>query len=1361
MKCTAFFLLLLGSLTCMSTAQNPYNFPFRKYQVNDGLSENTVTSILQDRKGFIWVGTKDGLNKFDGTDFTTYRKQNSKHALQNNYVTSIVEGKGDELYVGTDDGVYIMDRRDNSFTRLEKTLNAGGKLMTAVNHIMLDSQERLWIGCNLDGVFRYDIRKAELKRIQCAGYDLTRTNVWTVLEDRSGSIWVGTRIGLLQYNPAQDRLEPVQDLCNPDNSNSSEKEILSIFEDPKGNLWLGTWGEGIFFYNKQRKGYTAFCGPDSGKHYITHIRTFLQYDDNHMLVGADDGLYMFGMESKKTTRIDTPYNPHSLSDQNVYSLLRDHEGGIWVGTYFGGLNYLSPNIQSIETYRPDDRPGELSGKAISQFCEAPDGKLWIATEDGGLNLFDPKTQTFTQPVKTSYHNTHALMMVGDELWIGTFSRGIDIYNTKTKKYRYYRHNPDDPHSINDDCVFSLYQAKNDGSIYVGTTRGLNLYEPENDRFVQLRPDSIPFVYDIKEDAYDNLWIASYSQGAIRYNYKSGKWTFYGNLLDEDDPMVGSKLTGIHLDNQRRLWFSSEGRGIFRYDYETDRFTNLSEKDGLPNDVVYGILDDQFGNLWVSSNAGLASFNPSNMNTLKSYTQDDGLQSNEFNYKSSFKSADGKFYFGGINGFNAFYPQELTTHINTAVPNIEITNLQPLGNHDDDIARHILTCINDKQPLKLKHKNSSFTISYTCLSYVAQAKNQYAYKLEGIDTEWNLVGNNKSVTYVDLPAGKYLFKVKASNNNNIWNEEGAELQFEILPPLWLSLPAKIFYSLAIVSLLFFVMYYIAHQAAKNQRQQLDTYKTQQERLAFKSKIDFFTNIAHEIRTPVSLIKAPLEEIILSGDGNSNTKQNLSIIAKNSERLHTLINQLLDFRKIDSVQYAINARQIDLIKYLNELYERFHKTAQSNKLNLRLLLPKEKSIQINFDTDALTKIVGNFLTNAMKHAKSEIELRLETEAGGGYAISVTDDGQGVPDEMKGHLFDPFFQIKSYDNKQGVGIGLSLAKHLSDSLKGNIQITDNPKGGAVFTFRFKTLPEHADEYETGNNEQPAAGLESELDPTAEKRHHVLVVEDNPEMSQFIKNCLNADYKVDTAENAALSLELIASTAYDIIITDIMLPETDGLELTRQIRRNVNCSHIPIILLSAKTDNNTKIEGLNAGGDVFIEKPFSTQYLKAQIASLLANRKAIIDMFNKSPLTSYSILTSNKSDMDFINRLNEEINKNISDSDFTIESLTDKLFISRSNLQRKLKSLCGYTPGEYLRTYRLKKAAQLLLEDGMRINEVSYEMGFSSPSYFTKCFVKQFGMLPKDFVKQNNGETPNRDMEAERNESPNKPEAPHEEVS
>ncbi len=1328
-----FCIFLISGSYSYSQAQGISNFHFKNYQVNDGLSQNTVNTILQDKKGFLWVGTKDGLNKFDGNNFTVYRYQEDKVSLGNNSVVSLEEGNNGELYVGTDGGLYVMNMKDEIFESIESKLNITTKKINSVTSMLLDDKGCLWITTGAQGVFLYDPHQKKLDYIKSTGYDLSKIRNWCVFKDRSGCIWIGSRLGLFRYNTGSKQLEPVKELLG--DNNNPEKEVMSIFEDEKGNLWLGTWSDGIILYNRQQNKIMTYCNERSDSYYITHIRSFLQYDLSNLLIGADDGLYLFNIESKHCKRIDVPYYRYSIGDQNVYSMLRDREGGIWIGTYFGGLNYLNTSIWNMERYLPNNQEGFLSGKAISQFCEDESGNLWIATEDGGLNYFNTKTKKITQPVQTSYHNIHPLLIVGDELWIGTFSRGLDIYNLKTKQIRNYRHNPKNPNSIDDDCIFSLLKTRN-GDIYVGTTMGLNKYNKQTNDFTHIEAGSITFVYDIKEDSYQNLWIASYNTGAIKWDAAKNKWFHYNDILydnvpDKKDPIVNSRLISIYIDNQKRLWFSSEGRGIFLYDYKKDNFKNISEKDGLPNNVVYGILDDQFGNLWLSSNQGLVSFSPSDVRKQKRYTQEDGLQSLEFNFKSSYKSSDGKLYFGGINGFNCFYPQDIHSNANEIIPPVEITDIQLLGETTDEMDRYLSKCLNKKEPLKLSYKNSSFTISYISLSYVAQEKNQYAYKLEEVDKDWNHVGNNKSVTYVNLAPGKYTFRVIASGKNGVWNEKGSELKIEILPPVWQSMPARIGYLILLISSVYLAFAYYSKRNRKKQQQQLENFKSEQETLTLKSKIEFFTNIAHEIRTPVSLIQAPLEEIMHSGDGNNSTKQNLSIIDKNSERLIVLTNQLLDFRRMDSTKYVIHPGKINLKEFIVELQERFQKTALKKGISIDLILPEQPDLWVISDADALTKIISNFLTNAMKYTCDNITIDLQVIGEQGYAVSVKDNGVGIPNDFKGLIFDPFYQIKKTAKEKGAGVGLFLAKQLSNMLGGDIEVLDNQPAGSIFKFSFSSLKE--DVLETMIQPDLAGEQKENLlsDDMSEKRS-ILIVDDNVEMLQFIENSLSVQHRVDTAESVAEALEKLEKKLYDLIISDIMMPDIHGLEFTRMLRENVNFSHIPIIVLSAKTDNSTKIESLELGADVFIEKPFSISFLKAQISSLLANRKAIIDTFNRSPLVSYSILSTNKSDQEFLTRLNVEIDKHISDSSFSIELLADQLFISRSNLQRKLKSICGFTPGDYLRTYRLKKAAILLLENKRLINEVAYDVGFSSSSYFTKCFTKQYGMLPKDFVRQ-----------------------------
>lgn len=1319
------FFLILSFSSLLGYSQENFNFRFKSFEVTDGLSENAVYSILQDQDGFMWFGTKDGLNRFDGSSFRVYQHQfNKKGSIGNNFIRCLAQMDKNHLYIGTDAGLYLMNKRTEIFTHLKLMAPGHSVITDAINCLLVDRKGTLWIATMSYGIYSYHPANRKLRRIPTETATPDQNIAWSVIQDKSGTIWAGTRAGLLRYNLQSDRFEAISSLFSQ--RGNSENEVLSMLEDNKGDLWLGTWADGLRCYNKRSDEYTSYMNIRSRADYITHIRAIYQYSNKSLMIGSDDGLYLFNMETGISKRIDVPGFKYSLSDQNVYSIASDKERGLWIGTYFGGVNYLNTALLSIETYHPDFLHGFLSGKAVSQFCEDRLGNMWIATEDGGVNYLNTRTGQITQPVRTSYHNTHALLLDGEDLWIGTFSRGIDVYNTRTKKLTNYRHHSNDPNSVDNDCIFSLYKSKA-GDIYIGTSSGLNKFDRRRNKFIRIR-EVAGFIYDINEDDAGNLWLASYGGGPIRFNYKSQKWIHYSRIRNKDnDPIVNSKLTSLYIDSQRRIIFTSEGKGIFIYDRKKDRFINISQANGLPNSVIYGALDDPLGNLWLSSNKGLICIDIAQPGRFKLYNIENGLQSNQFNYKSSYKTRDGKFYFGGINGFNSFYPQDLNKLKNQIIPHVAITQIRLLSSSDPEIQKEIQAHLNKGEPIKLSYNRASFTLSFVSLSFISPSQNQYAYKLEGADADWSYSGNNKNVTYVNLSPGKYIFKVKASNNDGLWNKEGSQISIEILPPFWWSIPARIVYILSALSLIYLAVKYDIKRNKEKQIRHLEAFKMDQETRAFKSKIEFFTTIAHEIRTPISLISAPLEEIISYGAGDEKIRQNLSVIEQNCDRLTDLINQLLDFRKMDAVEYKVHPESIEIKGYVTELYERFKKTAQNKNIEFDLKLPEENKLFVWSDADALTKVIGNLLTNALKFTNNKIIIELRRNKDQTFTISVEDNGPGIPDDLKTLIFDPFYQIPSGKNKKGTGIGLSLVKHLSSLLNGDITITDADKEGSVFSFTFTDLPRV--EMSTTEAEVPSLNEVFSL-KAMQAEEAVLVVDDNPDMTAFISNCLKGDYSVDVAHDAASALKILEVRNYNVIISDIMMPDMDGISFTKRIKSDVNYSHIAVILLSAKVENSTKAEGLRSGADVFIEKPFSTIHLRAQIASLLKNRKALLEAFHHSPLASYSSLATNKSDEHFLNRLNDEIEKHISDENFSVESLTDILGISRSNLQRKLKAISGYSPGDYLRNYRLKKACILLLESDSRINEVAFRVGFNSASYFTKAFYKCYNLSPREFI-------------------------------
>lgn len=778
---------------------------------------------------------------------------------------------------------------------------------------------------------------------------------------------------------------------------------------------------------------------------------------------------------------------------------------------------------------------------------------------------------------------------------------------------------------------------------------------------------------------------------------------------------------------QRLWFASEGGGICKYNYDTDDFTTFNEQDGLPNNVVYSILDDKYGNIWISSNSGISKFNPQTK-AITTYRREDGLQANQFNYRSGYKSKDGRFYFGGINGFNVFDPDKLTRN-----------------EHEPPVAISLFEVLSEESPMKLpikntielKHDQASFRIQFVSLSFQAQEKNHYIYKMDGLDDKWTNIGTQRTVSFINLPPGKYTFRVKASNNDGVWNEQGDAIQIIVHPPLWKSPMAYVAYLILIIALLYANFRYFRRRLKNKEQRNIERMNKEKEKEIYDSKINFFTNIAHEIRTPVSLIKAPLECIIGSNDGSDETKDNLQVIARNTDRLLELINQLLDFRKIEAQNYPINPTQVAINNLLSDIAFRFKPAASRRGLRISSILPEDNLVAVA-DKEALTKIISNLLTNALKHAQNEITLTLcpdaDTESTPALLITIADDGHGIPDELKERIFDPFFQIddtrETAAEKTGTGIGLALAKQLAERHEGSIRVQDTPGGGAAFVLR---IPGHTKMAENTSENTPTsiATPEPDAKPSAAAKAVVLLVEDNDELRQFLARHLAADYRTFSAANGQEALDVLDTHAVDLVVSDIVMPGIDGLELAAAIKQNEWFAHIPVVLLSAKTNTQTKVEGLQYGADAYIEKPFSMPVLKAQISSLIENRRKIIDKFSRSPFIPYASIAHNKKDEDFLNKLNKIIEQNMADDRFSIEKLADAMCMSQSNLQRKIKGIAGMVPGDYIRVIKLKKAAELLRSGEYRINEISFLVGFGSPSYFSKCFQKQFGMLPKDFVQ------------------------------
>lgn len=1332
---------LIGFLLILfSVGAEAVSFSFRHYKVEDGLSENSVFCSLQDSKGFMWFGTKEGLNRFDGSNFVVFHRQpNKKNSLENSFVHALFEDKNKTIWVGTEAGIYLYDYIKNSFSYFDKKTEDNIQIRQSVSSIIQDKKGNIWIGAS-DGLFQYKANEDKLIRYGNRPEDrksLLANYANTVICDSKGDVWVGTlNGGLSRYNPATNNFINYN---FPSAKKGSKISVLKIIEDSQGNLIMGTVSDGLIFFDRKTGAFNRYL-MDLSDELIYFFRDIFEYSPGVYLIGSEHGLIVFERYKNqyKTIKSST-VNANSLSDNAIYSISKDKEGGVWVGSYFGGVNYISPKPYLFELYSPLETKNSISGKAVSQFCEDPNGNMWIGTEDGGLNFFNTTDKSFKSYINPSikrglsYRNVHSLMFDGDNLWIGMFAGGLDVLNTKTGKYKHYTSTAD-VHSLNDDNVFSVYKDLT-GTIWVGTIAGLNRYLPEIDGFERMGdPLMNTFVYDIIQDHTGLIWVGSTGRGLFCYNPQTKVWKHFEHNPADPASLPHNKVIALYQDEKKRLWIGTEGGGLSQYVYENKKFKTFNTSNGLPNNVIYAIVADR-DYLWLSSNRGLSRFNPETME-IKTFTKADGLQGNQFNFKSGFKARNGKIYFGGTNGFNAFMPDELRD--NKYIPPVVITNMQ-LFNKDVEIGAEdspLEQNISFTDEITLNHDQTVLNFDFVALSYCAPNKNQYAYMLEGFDKEWINVGNNHRISYTNLPTGRYTLHIKGSNNDGLWNEEGTTLKIRILPPVWASIWAYLFYIIVLVTSVYYYLKHLKQKREKEELVRLEKVQAKSEIELYNAKIDFFTHIAHEIRTPISLIKAPLDALNRKNK-DKGLNDYIVVMERNTNRLMSLINQLLDFRKAEKHSHTVNYRQLNIIELLRNLTDSFSYSATARNIDLQLITSEDELI-VNADAECITKIVTNLLANAIKHANNKVELRLYA-AEDYYEIQVYDNGEGIDHTEKEKIFQPFYQIsRSKNENQGTGIGLALTKLLVDIHGGNIMVESVKNEYTLFTvhlLRHKTAsPEPAEEPLFEQIIQTDIDIElqkSSPDFRSDELPALLIVEDNEDLNSFLQNYFQENFSVMSAYNGAQAVKLLENFAPDIIISDIMMPEMDGIEFCDFVKTNTLYSHIPVILLTAKTDIKYKIEGLEHGADAYLEKPFSVEHLDAQIHNLLENRQKLRDIMVSSPLAPIRNYGKNKADEAFLNEISNIIDKHITNVDFSVDDLAQEIAMSRSNLYRKVKGLSGLTPNDFIRLVRLKKAVKLMQDGETRINEICYMVGFNTSSYFAKCFKHQFGILPKDFVK------------------------------
>ncbi len=1312
-------LLFLSVATRVAAQEIP--FYFRNYQVSDGLSGNAVGQMVQDKKGFMWFASRNGLNRFDGHNFRVFQSiTGDSLSIGSNSIFALYEDVSEKLWVGTHKGVYRYDPVADRFDAF-KLIPAGEVL-----EIRGDRHGNIWIISD-HTLYRYHIRTGRAARVSLGNDQPVSLHV-----SSAGAVWVACSNGVVRrYHQDTGRLEAfnlaelsgVRDVYGYTTVHAVGDSALLIGSMKKVLL--------LNFVKNQVRNLSA-AGLPAGD---VQVHTIFQKSDREFWLGTESGLYILDLLSGRSQHIvREQFNRYSITDNIVNSILRDREGGIWITTQFGGINYYSTQFNNFRKFFP--KPGNsISGSIVHEITKDPYGHLWIGTEDAGLNRLDSRTGQFKaflpdgRPGSIAYRNLHGMVVDGHELWIGTYEHGLDVMDLRTGRVVRHYNLTSSPRSLSGNFIVTLYKTRS-GDILAGTWAGLCLYNRDTDDFTRL-PFFNAQVQSIHEDAEGTIWAASYGGGVRYFNPKTLKKGYLQYSADRPGGLPDNYVNSIYQSSDKSIWLCTE-HGLSRYNPETGLFRNYRKTDGLPDNQVFRVLEDDAGNFWITTSRGLARLD-GRTDRFTSFHMGNGLPTDQFNYNSSFKDSDGTLYFGTVAGMVGFKPAELLR--NAFVPPVYITRLL-VNNRDVDIRQEdapLKQSIMYTGELTLPYQSSSLSFDVAVLSYVIPEQNAYQYQLEGLTREWVPFQGDGRIHFSKLPPGDYTLKIRGANNDGLWNTRETRLRITILPPFWATGWAYLFYVVVVVSIIVVIFRYYFLALHEKNRRQIETIEMGKEREIYNAKIDFFTNVAHEIRTPLTLIKMPLDKLLATRKSDPEMIERLNMIDKNTSRLIDLTNQLLDFRKAEANNYSLNFTKTDINDLLSDVFATFRPAAEHKQLQYKLELPRI-TLQAFVDEEACKKITSNLLNNAIKYAESSVKVKLSPFNSDDllFHIEFTNDGPLIGYDDRDRIFEPFYRAEHNSKEPGTGIGLPLARSLAELHKGTLELKRSELDQNTFLL---SIPIHQD-YELDLNKESNGPSDGDNSPATDRatanpnKPNVLLVEDNAEILGYLGRELSLEYNIFRAGDGRQAIDLLQEENIHLVISDIMMPVMDGIALCREMKNDVRFSHIPIILLTAKNSISSKIEGLEVGADAYIEKPFSLDHLSAQITNLLQNRDIIKEYFARSPLTHIKGIAFSRADKDFLEQLNAIISAHIADSDLDVDMLSSKMNMSRPTLYRKIKGISDMTPNELINLSRLKKAAELLAEKNYKINEVADMVGYSVPTNFSRDFQKQFGVSPSGYV-------------------------------
>jgi ligand-binding sensor domain-containing protein/signal transduction histidine kinase len=1048
---------------------------FRHLQVENGLSNNAVICSLQDKRGFLWFGTKDGLDRFDGYSFKIFRNDpDDSSSIGSNFIHALYEDDAPDgpLWVGTEKGLYRFDASTERFSPLPRT--DGGP----IRDIHRDGRHNLWFISGFT-LFRWKPQNTTPEAYPVDSF-FEATSLCVTAD---GALWATSSAGFLyRYDAAKDSFKSFDCFAAP--VKRADRWIERAYPVSDTNILIGTAVHGAMLFDTR----TGACkdiltyNPDRT---AIFARNFVQTSPNEFWIATESGIYIYNRSTGRIANLRKQFNdPYSISDNAVYTFCKDKEGGIWAGTYFGGINYYPGQYNPFKKYFPKSGENSLGGYVVREIHQDSRGDLWIGTEDAGLDRLDPATGRFThfQPTGTkgslSYSNIHGLLVRGNELWIGTFEHGLDIMDIPTGRIvRHYDQGSGD-HDLKSSFIYCITRAPN-GRILLGTTRGAYAYDETHNGFTLLPGMPLNNWYSSLLQDSTGIWAGTFGNGVNYYDSRTGATRNFRYNSHDHHSLASDRVNSIYKDHKGRLWFATEG-GLCLYspgtainannannpDTTTGPFTRYTTQNGFPTDFILTMLEDNKGVLWISTSKGLVAFNP-DTGQLTIFTRENGLLNDQFNFSSAFRDPAGRMYFGSVKGMISFHPGEFRE--NTFVPPVYITGFQ-VDNKELAIGRNhspLNRSISFTNDITLHHDQSTFSIDFAALGYTAPETTEYAYEMEGLDKDWIFLKKNRKAYFTGLPPGHYTFKVKASNSSGIWVDHETRLGIDILPPWWTSPVAYGCYILASLLLaLYFIRSYHRRVEEKNRRK-IEQLETAKEKEILNAKIEFFTNVAHEVRTPLTLIKGPLEKLLKKAAELPGINDSLRIMERNTNRLIDLTNQLLDFRQTEIRGFSLSFVKADISGLLEENYAGFRALAEQKDLTFDLHLPQIPAgpgrpsadaptpLYAFVDIDAFNKILANLLGNAVKYAATKAIVTLQGQDTT-FNIEVTSDGFLIPYEMREKIFEPFFRLKETDKQRGTGIGLALARSLAQLHKGTLALQPARNGMNVFSL---TMPIHQD--------------------------------------------------------------------------------------------------------------------------------------------------------------------------------------------------------------------------------------------------------------------------------------------------------------